>query len=91
MDLDSDDWLIGNQVLNILNHYFQSNRELWLFYTNIISVSENKGITHKPLDFYPEDVMIKNTFREWGYFKTSQLRVFYFELYDKIDEKDYMN
>lgn len=85
MDLDSDDWLIGNQVLNILNHHFQDTKDLWLFYSNIISVSENKGIAHKPIDFYPTDVLNQNTFREWGYFKTSQLRVFRYDLYDKID------
>lgn len=39
LDLDSDDWLIGNQVLNTLSHLFQNDQSLWLFYSNIISVS----------------------------------------------------
>lgn len=53
LDLDADDWIVGNQVLNFLNHFFHNSPHIWLFYSNLISIGP-RGITHKPLDFYPQ-------------------------------------
>ena len=41
IDIDSDDGLIGNQVMNTLNAIYQSDKKPWVVYSNFMIVRNN--------------------------------------------------
>ena len=36
LDLDADDWLIGNQVMKVINNAYQSHSDKWVIYFSSI-------------------------------------------------------
>lgn len=91
MDLDSDDWLIGNQVFQIVNSIYQ-NSDIWACYFNNIVYSKPCRCPLMNVDTtIPLEVLKQNKYRTSKYWRTTELRTFRKDLYDKIDQKDFVD
>ena len=42
VDLDADDWLIGNQVLKLINNVYQADADRWVIYFSNIFWETNQ-------------------------------------------------
>ncbi len=91
VDMDSDDWLIGNQVFQLINTVYQKGNiykgekyDVWQAYTTNIAfwyipfIAETGQIPEKVFDNQ----------RYLGYWRTTEVRTFLWKFYDKIDVND---
>ena len=90
LDIDGDDWLIGSQVLKVVNAVYQNDSSLWAAYFNSIFWEEGQP---KPASEggIPQAVLEKGNYRTEEIWKTGHLRTFLRKLYMKIDGRDFMD
>ena len=103
IDVDADDWLIGNQVLQLVNTLYQQpiketsiSKTPWaLYFNNIIYF---KGCRcplpnfDTPIEtYYPNTLSPKlSTYRIQNIWRTTELRTFLYDLFIKIDQRDFI-
>lgn len=98
IDLDTDDYLIGNQVFQLVNTFYQKGQyyngkheDIWSLFLNYVGIrypfipytSIYGGVDQKVIE--------KQTFREIDVFRTTHLRTYLHKLYSKIDPKDFID
>ncbi len=82
--VDGDDYLIGTQVLKLLNFQYQT-KKLLAAYTNYLRINEPYYVKVGTSTPYPQSVIDKRTFRKnFSIFRASHLRSFYVDLFRKI-------
>ena len=90
MDIDGDDWLIGNQVLKVVNAVYQNDSSLWAVYFNNIFWEEKQPKLASEGGI-PQTILDKGNYRTEDIWKTGHLRTFLRKLYMKIDEHDFID
>ena len=85
--IDGDDYLIGRQVLKVINAEYQ-RKDLLALYTNHIRVHEPIYEKVGTCIDYPFNVQRARAYRHFSIFPASHLRTFYVDLYWKIKQRD---
>ena len=85
--LDADDWLASPDVLSYLNHFYQKN-QCWMTYGSYMYYPMGE-VGLEPSE-YPEETILNNEYRE-DTWRASHLRTFKKSLWDKIDQKDFVD
>lgn len=84
LEIDADDYLIGRQVFNLYNTYYQEHPNLWFMYSNYIYIKEDQPTKGKNKKI-PENIFKQNNYRyQMAYWVTIHLRSYLKELYMKI-------
>lgn len=91
LDVDADDYLIGNQVFKLVNKFYQDNSTWACYFNNIIYSQECDCPTVANTVPIPEETLVSNSYRQSKVWKTTELRTFRKSLYDKIDEADFVD
>ncbi len=82
---DGDDYWANDHVLALLNKIYQ-DPNIWMTYGSLLSWPQNMI---RPQKAYPDDVIKRNQFREFGW-NSSGLRSYYAWLFKKIKREDLM-
>lgn len=98
IDLDTDDYLIGNQAFQLANAVYQAgnqvdgkNEEIWGLWMNFLVFG---GEYPKPLVYGPVDkkyIQTSLSYRVSSPFRTSHLRTYLRKIYDKVDIRDFVD
>ena len=89
--VDFDDWLPHQNVLDILNEYYDENT--WLTYGTYSEYHGQNRYVPARTDVYhryPDEVISRNNFREYRWM-ASHLRTFRKKLFDKIENVDFID
>ena len=89
--MDFDDWLPHQNVLDILNEYYDENT--WLTYGTYSEYHGQNRYVPARTDVYhryPDEVISGNNFREYRWM-ASHLRTFRKKLFDKIENVDFID
>jgi hypothetical protein len=84
--IDGDDYLIGRQVLKVINAEYQ-RKKLLALYTNHIRIHEPIYLKVGTCIEYPKTIKKTRAYRHFSIFPASHLRTFYVDLYWKINPR----
>lgn len=90
VEVDADDYLIGRQVFNLYNTYYQEHPSLWFLYSNFIYAKKNtmKIGTNEKIE---EKYFDENSYRfQMKYWVTVHLRSYLKQVYMKIPPNYYL-
>ena len=92
IDVDSHDFLVGRQVLKLVNALYHRKPETWVLYLNNFSFQGIKPkVSSITLGTLPHSVFEANSYRHSNLWVTTELRTFRKKLFMKIDPDDFID
>ena len=99
IDLDTDDYLIGRQVFQLVNTLYQSgynydgkNEEVWSLYLNFIYSKHWMVNPISPIHGQVRPLIIEEqVYRISDEWRTAHLRTYLWKLYEKVDANDFVD